>query len=237
MIWTMAEDFGARCQRNISEETTHLVSANVRWMERLLTQAGTAKTEEAYRQGHISVVWAAWLNDSLCRWERQPELPYEIPRNTQMAKISQEELQGMLNTSSSAMNVSEAQPATFDMDWGEAEDEVEAFLEEDTESDAESSGDTPEASDNDTANDELLSPLSKRRRLAALRGGQSKLRHSVQAHEFEQEDDDVNNDDDDREVATSKRLRISDKLSSHGHSVDDALDDFAHEIELELGDE
>lgn len=30
MIWTMAEDFGAVCHRDVDPEVTHVVAANVR---------------------------------------------------------------------------------------------------------------------------------------------------------------------------------------------------------------
>lgn len=209
MIWRMAEDFGAKCHRALTPEVTHLVA----------TSARTAKAEQAYRTKKIHVVWPSWLNDSMCRWVRQGEGAYEIPPDTQglifPVPEEDEENQG------TEINLA-------DMDWGDAEDEVEAFLEEDDEENSE----TLETVD---------APTSGGKR---QRSGTSMTPSTV----------DHSDEDSDREHANTK-CRRSNSLervtASRGYSVkqqagstrpelpaptEDLLQDLATEMERELGD-
>lgn len=224
---------------------------------------GTAKAEEAFRRGGVHVVFPAWLNESIYQWVRQGEDAYRVPRSERLASLDQgalDELATSIHT-----NPEEADAAGIDelanMDWGEAEDEVEAFLdgEDDDETASEAShaapselsesfhsDAAPEASRDDapdapggTSADLLRSPLSRRRQAAALRGGQSKLRQSVVPDE-EQE-----SGSDESPAPTPKRRRTRDPvaaLRSQGGTPPDSeeehfLDDLALDMERELGDD
>lgn len=109
-----------------------------------LTQPHTLKAEEAYRRGTIHVVWPSWLNDSICSWVRQGEAAYLIPRNTQLSLVSPE-VQDMTQSTMSEAFIEDQQVMDnlAHMDWGEAEDEVDAFLDDD---DTETEGDSLQSS-------------------------------------------------------------------------------------------
>ena len=282
MVWTMAEDFGARCHRTLNDNITHLVA----------TSPHTSKAQQAFRKQKIQVVWPSWLNDSICRWVRQGEVPYLIPQDTQisLASLGAQEVDSVSadegndpNAAAVAMDASLA-----NMDWGEAEDEVDAFLDDDEEEDEnedqdkenrengihaswnhhenrqggnESDADdynagTAEAdapsetnslmleSDQDSL---LLSPLSKRRRIAALRGGKSKLREKVHV-----DDEPEERTSSDTEPVSTKRRKLQDSKTippSHVEQLklreqtaspapsEEILDDLALEMEKELGED
>ena len=95
--------------------------------------AGTAKAEEAFRRGGVHVVYPAWLNDSMCQWVRQSEELYRVPRSDRLASLDTGALQDL--ASSVHADPENADEVALDdlanMDWGEAEDEVEAFLDDD----------------------------------------------------------------------------------------------------------
>ncbi|WFD27411.1 protein-serine/threonine phosphatase [Malassezia nana] len=133
-IWRMSEEFGAKCHRDLVKSVTHIVSANPH----------TLKAEEAYRRGNIHVVWPSWLNDSICGWVRQGEAAYLIPRNTQLSLVSPE-VQDMTQSTMSEAFIEDQQVMDnlAHMDWGEAEDEVDAFLDDD---DTETEGDSLQSS-------------------------------------------------------------------------------------------
>lgn len=155
-IWKHAEEFGAECHNEITRHLTHLVAAN----------PGTAKTAEAHRLG-VKVVWPSWLNDSICRWVRQPEGPYLLPHDPAPAA---QELQADEN-----LGDPHALDGLATMDWGEAEDEVDAFLGDDDE-DSELHSSTGEQSRevSPSPRDEVSASPSKRRKLGPTRT-QSKL--------------------------------------------------------------
>lgn len=158
-IWKHAEEFGAGCHSGITRHLTHLVAAN----------PGTAKTEEAHRLG-IKVVWPSWLNDSICRWARQPEGPYLLPH---VPAPPAQELQADEN-----LGDPHALDGLATMDWGEAEDEVDAFLGDDDDEDSELHSSTGEQSReaSPSPRDEVSASPSKRRKLGPART-RSKLRY------------------------------------------------------------
>jgi len=100
------------------------------------------KAEQAYRRGNVQVVWPSWLNDSICSWVRQGEAAYLIPRNTELSLLPPE-AQDLAQSTMSEVPPDDQQMMDnlAHMDWGEAEDEVDAFLDED---------------DTETENDPLL---------------------------------------------------------------------------------
>ena len=282
MVWTMAEDFGARCHRTLNDNVTHLVATSPR----------TSKAQQAFHKQKIQVVWPSWLNDSICRWVRQGEVPYLIPQDTQisLASLGTQEVDSVSadegNDPNAAAVVMDASLAN--MDWAEAEDEVDAFLDDDEEEDEyedqdkENRGNGIHASWNDGKNRQggnesdaddykpgtaeadvpfesnaltqesdqdsvLLSPLSKRRRIAALRGGKSKLREEV--HVDDEPEEPASSD---TEPISTKRRKLQDSKSmppSHLEELklreqtaspapsEEILDDLAHEMEKELGED
>ncbi|WFD36013.1 protein-serine/threonine phosphatase [Malassezia cuniculi] len=223
-IWRHAEEFGAKCHRGITRHVTHVVAAN----------PGTAKTEEAHHLG-IKVVWPTWLNDSICRWARQPEGPYIIPReqrpppgapgasagadsgaagdDTGAGAGSGDAAADSLGLASSAsvpdaaLGDPHALDALATMDWGEAEDEVDAFLDDDDdESEVRSSVDDLSREPTPSLRDDSPSPAPKRRRLGGP-SAQSKLRFSTIYGEEEA------------------------SPSSDDHFLEDLADEMEHELE------
>lgn len=244
-VWTAAQDFGASCRRTLTHDVTHMIAAG----------PGTAKAEEAYRRGDVHVVWPSWLNDSLCRWHRQEETDYKVPRSDRLASLGRDALHDLASSIHADTEPENLDEAALDdlanMDWGEAEDEVDAFLDdddEDTESELDSASQSmlSEASDAPPARDELLrSPLSRRRHAAALRGGQSKLRQSVLAEESQESEDDtpsqgpvkrrkVQGGAQHKDIAA---LRTEHTATPPDSEEEHFLDDLALEMERELGDD
>ena len=240
MVWRMAEDFGAKCEHTLTPSVTHLVATSPR----------TAKAEQTYRRQNVSVVWPSWLNDSICRWVRQGETAYLIPPDSQVALYAEQ-------ADSEATDDVESREAAdlhlANMDWGEAEDEVDAYLDErgnedpaeesSKESDQEGRH-TPPTQPGAEQDDMLLSPLSKRRKIVALRGGKSKLRQSIHA------DDEEQYSSEEMTQGGTKRRRVDESVSvsqadKRKHDVretgspapsEDLLDDLATEMERELDD-
>lgn len=213
--------------------------------------AGTAKAEEAFRRGGVHVVYPAWLNDSMCQWVRQSEELYRVPRSDRLASLDTGALQDL--ASSVHADPENADEVALDdlanMDWGEAEDEVEAFLDDDDDDDTNSELSQSQHSDaseapsdaGDGADDLLRSPLSRRRHAAAQRGGPSKLRQSILADDA---DDGGSSDSDASAAPSPKRARTHDRVAalrddrSPPESEDEgSLDELAHEMERELGDD
>lgn len=257
-IWQMATEYGATCHEQVSRTLTHLVTAN----------AGTIKAEEAFRLGNIEVVHASWLHDSICQWHKQHAEEHRVQRNERLAGVPLEEVQASM-----APDYLPPEPGLFEslppdddlagMDWGEAEDEVDAFLEEDDEEDEDSasnvsdvSNDVPEPSagarrkhgaadeQEEEDRDLLRSPLSKRRRLAALRGGRSRLRQSFQPDSGEAAELNAADSEDNASAQPSQFEPLPPHneligLRSRSTTASDDehfLDDLAVEMERELGD-
>ncbi|WFC98469.1 protein-serine/threonine phosphatase [Malassezia yamatoensis] len=246
-----SEEFGAKCRREIGSDVTHMVTAS----------AGTAKAEDAFRHGRIHVVYPGWLNDSICQWERKPEGVYMVPRSERLANLDQDALDNLATSfHADADNQDEtALDGLVNMDWNEAEDEVDAFLDEDDEDDpgSELSESFQSEDDQDLLastssfnkddppiqldTEQLRSPLSRRRHAVASREGQSKLRHSIIATD----DSSLSASEDEQLAVSPKRRKIQDKISmlrsqsSQTNSEDEHfLDDLASEMEKELeGDE
>lgn len=206
----------------------------------------------------------------MCAWVRQGELPYLIPRNTPMALVP-DEARGLQDSAYSEMDpeANAAMANIANMDWNEAEYEVDAFLDDDdeTESDVDSLGGSvlsePETSS--AAPTSVPHPSPKGRRIAALRGGPSKLRQSFLAEDLSSDDEadaaasvpspptsDVQADaadDVSPESTRPKRRRVdapsaapprpktaAQAMRPPGDSEDEHfLDDLAEEMERELG--
>jgi RNA polymerase II subunit A-like phosphatase len=119
-IWQMATSFGATCSTDLTGKTTHLIAVD----------PATSKAKAARLYGHsIHVVTPGWLLDSTARWAIQDEERYALPVN-----VPDEET----NTS-----VDDDEDERLNLDWAEADREVEDFINEsgiddawDTDSDA-----------------------------------------------------------------------------------------------------
>ncbi|WFD20059.1 protein-serine/threonine phosphatase [Malassezia caprae] len=217
-IWTMAEDFGAKCHRD------------------LVKSPHTVKAEQAYRRGDVQVVWPSWLNDSICSWVRQGEAAYLIPRNTELSLLPPEAQDLTQSTMSEALpDDQQMMDNLAHMDWGEAEDEVDAFLDDD---DTETDNDSLLGSGLTDANAESSQLVSPRRRVADARPNEpSKLRNSILA-----ESDDMESDAKRRKTdSTARAVSPSEDnvLSPQSPGSDDQnfLDDLALEMERELNDD
>lgn len=174
---------------------------------------------------NLSVVWPSWLHDSCARWGRQPEAWYELPKSAATAATLASDVGGTSSESDQLLysNDTDApvdngggddeddEQGFGEMNWDEANDEVDAALEglTDDEDTTDEGGYTTDGStarrrkrqrsanpsEADDANDVedgdgdeeqegsqplnsvTLSPLSKRRKKAEMRVGQSKLKN------------------------------------------------------------
>lgn len=178
-LWRMATEFGATCKRALDSTATHVVAA----------KQGTEKVLSAQRRG-IHVVWCSWLHDSCLQWKRLPEEMYSLPsqahfRHDEDADDASHPAHGDTydeneNDEEDNMTASESyledgtasdyaggegtEQGFGDMNWDEANDEIDAVLaglsdddDEDTtdaesafqrgeeESDSEDAGDPPQS--------------------------------------------------------------------------------------------
>ncbi|KAG0166824.1 Carboxy-terminal domain (CTD) phosphatase [Apophysomyces sp. BC1034] len=133
-IWQLAESFGAVCSLELTGKITHLIAA----------KAGTSKVNAARHSGRlIKVVTPAWLLDTTSRWKIQNEERYALPSTPSPPGEGEIE-----NPESTPLDLDDG---AFDdediglvenIDWEEADREVEDFINEsgtdvwDTESEA-----------------------------------------------------------------------------------------------------
>jgi RNA polymerase II subunit A-like phosphatase len=239
-VWQLAEQFGATCTKELSKRTTHVIAA----------RKGTSKVNSAQRRRDISIVTLAWLLNSVNLWRRQPESVYLLD-----AGSSPQHSDGVPSTSGypSPSNTAGKEEgdeleddAHFDdMDWGDAEAEIQAFLEETDDEDSRSDIFTPEedslpdgtAEGTDgkkrtlsaSQHSESSSPLAKRRRVAAARVGRSKLKMSESA-----DAPSADNADDASKGGPASSLLVKDASQENADTDDDDLDDFAKALEGEL---
>ena len=66
-LWKLAESFGATCQTQVNESTTHLIASVY----------GTKKTQYARRR-QIPILHRAWLDLSTSCWHPLPEAPFTL---------------------------------------------------------------------------------------------------------------------------------------------------------------
>ena len=106
----------------------------------------------------VEIVWPNWLNDSAAKWERQPEMHYRVPSVQGYAAPSAAAANGDVTTADIGASLRDAhepttqqQPVPYgddglvEMNWAEADDEVDAFLnasgsDDDEEDDEQSEG-------------------------------------------------------------------------------------------------
>ena len=69
-LWTLAEDFGAKCSPALTEETTHVVAA----------ARTTDKVKEATKRGNILIVSPQWLECSILLWKRANERTFSVDK-------------------------------------------------------------------------------------------------------------------------------------------------------------
>lgn len=229
-MWQLAEQFGAVCTRDLSKRTTHVIAA----------RKGTSKVNSAQRRRDVSIVTLSWLITSVNLWRRQPETAYSLdpgssPQDSDVPSFDNEEQaspqngDGAQSTGDENEDELEEDDADLgDIDWGDAEAEIQAFLDETDDEDARpvdaqdrravKEGSTKPSADGRkraalpvTQGDDAGSPLAKRRRVAAARAGRSKLKMSESA---------------------SHRDEAEAQTSDDGEDED--LDDFAKALEGEL---
>jgi len=194
-LWQLASEFGAVCKKDIDDTVTHVVAG----------KNDTHKVLVAH-QKKIAVVWPDWLHTSCAMWYKQPEEGYAVPERTALSEADMLqatcESDQLLTSFDSSLpeeenNEDDDEQGFGEMNWDEANDEVDAVLdgltdEEDTGDEGYTtdgsvrrkrnrSGRSSIADENDLQDSQqtTLSPLSKRRKMAEQRVGQSKLKHAV----------------------------------------------------------
>ncbi|TIA91623.1 hypothetical protein E3P99_01036 [Wallemia hederae] len=112
-IYKMAVSFGALVHKTYSEQISHLVTA----------KKGTAKVEEAKKADVSHIVRPEWLFDSCAKWERLPEEEYYMePPPSRPKRIVREDDGAKVD----------------DVDWDAADQELEDFLNEESEDEGDS---------------------------------------------------------------------------------------------------
>ncbi|RSM10852.1 hypothetical protein CEP52_003334 [Fusarium oligoseptatum] len=203
-IGMQAQSFGAQVLDTVSKRVTHLVVASSR--------PRTKKVQQAAKIPSIKIVNQNWLTDCLSQWRRLDERPYYL----EIHDIDREKGgEDTTEVPSEAEEVEDAQTGQElkDFDWGEAEDELAEFMDDDDD-DGNSGDDTatnsgtetndgdsvkqgtkrkmmadPDESDNDGASTIGESVLAKKQRLARNRGA-SGLRaiHTPNGDDADEED-------------------------------------------------
>ncbi|KAK2678009.1 FCP1 homology domain [Fusarium oxysporum f. sp. vasinfectum] len=241
-IGMQAQSYGAQVLDTVSKRVTHLVVASSR--------PRTKKVQQAAKIPSIKIVNQNWLTDCLSQWRRLDERPYFLEI------LDADREKGGDDTTEVTSEADEAEDAQTgqelrDFDWGEAEDELAEFLDDDvgddgdvsiaptvTESDVESvdgqnSKGIKRKADADESDDDGSnlgeSVLAKKQRLARNRGA-SGLR-SIQT---------PNGDDQDTEdgslptpVPTGDEA-VEDRDKEPLVNVDDGADFDEDELEREL---
>ncbi|KAF5722987.1 FCP1-TFIIF interacting component of CTD phosphatase [Fusarium mundagurra] len=182
-IGMQAQSYGAQVLDTVSKRVTHLVVASSR--------PRTKKVQQAAKIPSIKIVNQNWLTDCLSQWRRLDERPYFLEI------LDADREKGEDDTTEVTSEADEAEDAQTgqelrDFDWGEAEDELAEFLDDDvgddgdvsiaptvTESDVESvdgqnSKGIKRKADADESDDDSSnlgeSVLAKKQRLARNRG-------------------------------------------------------------------
>lgn len=68
MIWRVSREFGAVCEEEITDRTTHLITS----------RNDTEKVLEAVAVGNIKIINSDWIFNSIRRWKRENEENYRI---------------------------------------------------------------------------------------------------------------------------------------------------------------
>jgi RNA polymerase II subunit A-like phosphatase len=231
-VWQLAEQFGATCSHDLSRRTTHVIAA----------RKGTSKVNSAQRRREISIVSLSWLLTSVNLWRRQPESAYTLdpgsPQGSDVVSSRNDDGPSSQNISGNLDEGEDDEEADLqDINWGDAEAEIQAFLDETDDEDSRLDSSHEDGTDGQPSEDESYSvategkkrplssstasrsgtevgassPLAKRRRVAAARAGQSKLKLSESALAVED---------------------AADSTADEGEDED--LDDFAKALEGEL---
>ncbi|KAM5341854.1 hypothetical protein ACJ41O_014885 [Fusarium nematophilum] len=154
-IGMQAQSFGAQVLDTVSKRVTHLVVASSR--------PRTKKVQQAAKIPSIKIVNQNWLTDCLSQWRRLDELPYYLEI------LDADRERGGDDTTEVASEVEEADEQMGqelkDFDWGEAEDELAEFMDDDE--DGESGTDTATNYDTETNDtDSVVRQGVKRKGLA-----------------------------------------------------------------------
>jgi RNA polymerase II subunit A-like phosphatase len=139
-IWRLAVSFGAQCTPELTGRVTHVVAG----------KAGTQKVNAARKHAHIHIVRIEWLLDSTSKWERLDENQYLLPElananNTgDRGSVDEDEIDdpestpldldddAFLNRDGRGHRLSVSEEEVFehykDVDWNEADQEVDEVL-------------------------------------------------------------------------------------------------------------
>ncbi|GAB5593195.1 CTD phosphatase Fcp1 [Umbelopsis nana] len=139
-IWRLATSFGAQCTPELTGRVTHVVAG----------KAGTQKVNAARKHANIHIVRVEWLLDSTSKWERLDESQYLLPElananNTgDRGSVDDDEIDdpestpldldddAFLNRDGRGNRLSVSEEEVFehykDVDWNEADQEVDEVL-------------------------------------------------------------------------------------------------------------
>jgi RNA polymerase II subunit A-like phosphatase len=125
-IWQTATSFGATCSVDLTGKTTHLIA--------MATSKSKVKAAREYGHASIHVVTPAWLLDSTARWQIQPEENYAVeevePEHPEHTTLDLEFLSGQSKKSSNDEEDEEDEDLIENINWDEANREVEDFINE-----------------------------------------------------------------------------------------------------------
>ncbi|KAF5023182.1 hypothetical protein F66182_4763 [Fusarium sp. NRRL 66182] len=154
-IGIQAQAFGAQVLDTVSKRVTHLVVASSR--------PRTKKVQQAAKIPSIKIVNQNWLTDCLSQWRRLDERVYFL----EILDADREKGEDTTEVTSEAEEIEEAQTGQElkDFDWGEAEDELAEFMDDDDE-DGDSVAATATESDLETVDGQNLRQGTKRKGLA-----------------------------------------------------------------------
>ncbi|KAI9472463.1 MAG: hypothetical protein EXX96DRAFT_357301 [Benjaminiella poitrasii] len=123
-IWQMASAYGAHCSIDLTGKTTHLIA---------IPATSRNKVKAARRYGHpnLHVVTPGWLFDSTARWSIQPEDNYALPelKNSDNEEYQDEDDMTEDPNDEAAEDDSD-EDLVKDINWDEANKEVEDFINE-----------------------------------------------------------------------------------------------------------
>ncbi|KAH6677217.1 FCP1-like phosphatase-like protein [Halenospora varia] len=166
-IALQAISFGADLHTKVTKKVTHLVASTSR--------TRTTKVRQAAKYPHIKIVNQQWLLNSMSKWEKEDETPYEVhPPSSIHDSYDSDDEESESDTENNSIPASQEEatedeegviPSDFaeghspidDMktfNWGEADDELAEFMGED---DSESDNDGNESDTSINSNNSLNS--------------------------------------------------------------------------------
>lgn len=161
----------------------------------MAAQSDTAKVNSARLRKDVTIVWASWLSDSIALWRRQREEDYAVdigPSTLPLpTKVDPDPppiptpptIEDDIDVD--AVNGEEGSEGAVELDWDDADRELEDMLNE-TDSDTEGPNKGKKRARSRSASLEPIegaktgSPLSKRQKMASNRKSKLKIAHDAE---------------------------------------------------------